>query len=456
MDPGRAPVPLVDLPDEPWEAQARRREMGDDDRDLVRDYLRAIGRVPLLDRAGEQALGRQIEAGLTGLVRALVLVPPLARRLAERAAAVRRGDAAPESLIVHPEGRTLTAPRVRAVTDDLARVAARADDLAAARRRTAARGLAETARRRHERRVERLAETVQTLAAAQPLRPSVVDELAAELWALESSLAGARPAELERRAGLPRREWRRVLDTARRHDAEVRAARQQLIEANLRLVVAVAKRYTGHGLSILDLIQEGNLGLMKAVERFDYRRGFKFSTYATWWIRQSVARAIADTSRTIRVPVHAVESMYRMSRARRALRDELRREPTVGELADRAEIPIDRVELLLRAEKMPFSLEAELGDDFVLADVLPATTPSPETATIRRDAARRVRRRLAPLSDREQAVIKLRYGIEADRPYSLEEIGRRLSLSRERVRQIEAAAMRKIQQALPPRARRAG
>jgi RNA polymerase primary sigma factor len=221
-------------------------------------------------------------------------------------------------------------------------------------------------------------------------------------------------------------------------------------------VVSIAKRYRNRGLSFLDLIQEGNIGLMKAVDRFQYRRGFKFSTYATWWVRQAITRAVADHGRTIRLPVHIIDSLNRLSRARHLLAEELGREPSPEELAGRMDVPLGKVQLLLQSMKTPYSLEMPVGEDTELGALLEdRNVRNPEEVVLRGDLASQVERAMAPLNDREREILRLRYGIGQDRPHTLEEIGRRLSLTRERVRQLEARALAKLRDARENEDRRA-
>jgi RNA polymerase primary sigma factor len=287
--------------------------------------------------------------------------------------------------------------------------------------------------------------------ARQPIRPAVIDGIVSELDRL-STLSDSETdrAEITARVGLPPEIFRARFQRVKAAERAVHEVKRVLIESNLRLVVSIARRYLGRGLSLLDLIQEGNIGLMKAVDRWQPSRGLKFSTYATWWIRQAVGRGVADYGRTIRLPVHAVEAIGKLERQRRGFREREGREPTDAELSELVDMPEDKIRVLMEAARLPYSLDAPVGEDedtAVREFVTNRTVPSPEDEVLASEMARRLEQALAPLNPREQEVLRLRFGLCNDREHTLAEVGRRLGLSRERVRQIESRAMSKLRRA---------
>jgi len=431
--------------------------------DLVRLYLREIGRIPLLTGEREVELGQQIERGQERIRRSIVAVPRVCGELMAFGQRLRTRETQADELLEAPDSADLSRAELKRVLAVFARI--RRLDRAlihfeAARRRVRTRASREAVQAR----ADRARETRRRLLGADvPLKLAVVwgwvrhvRVIAAELAEcsrqLETPLEGEQQAasrrrtrELERWIGMPARRLAPILREIAAGELEVQQAKRALTEANLRLVVSIARRYLNRQMPLLDLIQAGNLGLMRAVDRFQYRRRFKFSTYATWWIRQAVTRTIADQARTIRVPVHTLETLTRLSRVARGLSQELGREVTQEELAARSSVPLRKLRFVLDSTRQPLRLEMAIGDDSELTEFVGDTrTLSPEDALVSRALTAQVERALSTLSPREASVLRLRFGIGEPRQHTLEEVGRRFDVTRERVRQIEVKALAKL------------
>jgi len=454
--------------------------------DPVRLYLREMGSVRLLNREGEIEIARRIERGLAKTRRTLSRCPLIIQEIVRIGEDLRSGAAGARDILQCND--PLPSDDVwDAAGGELLRAC---DELAAARKKflqlrqkliAVPRQSKPMQNRRLRWELGRLAVSISRRACGIRFQNSVlknligklrqaVDEikpveqqLARNQRAIES--AAGRPGELVRelrreqrrhvqamesledKFGSPATELRRALDVVHRADRMAETARQELIEANLRLVVSISKRYNNRGLQFLDLIQEGNMGLMKAVEKFEYRRGYKFSTYATWWVRQAITRAIADQARTIRIPVHMIETINKLIRTSRKMVQELGRDPTSEELSERMELPVQKIRKAMRVAQEPVSLETPVGeeDDSHLGDfIVDQAHLSPSEQMINVNLHEQTAEVLKSLSPREEKIIRLRFGLEDGSEHTLEEVGLSFSVTRERIRQIEAKALRKL------------